>query len=216
MHRLRTRFRRGEEIKFISHLDIMRLWERALRRAQIHLAYSEGFSPRPRISLAAPLSVGVAGEAELMDVFVTKSVSPHWFTNAVSRQLPRGIEILDVYQIAPGIPSLQSQVRYAEYEIEVATEKSSKEIESSISSLLSAEHLPWYHHRDTGRRNYDLRLLIEDIWLIDWCRSYCTIGMKLRCDNSGSGRPEQVALALGFTAYPQSMRRTRLYLRAQV
>ena len=216
MHRLRTRFRRGEEIKFISHLDIMRLWERALHRAQIHLAYSEGFNPRPRISLAAPLSVGVTGEAELMDVFVTKSVSPHWFTNAVSRQLPHGIEILDVYQIAPGIPSLQSQVRYAEYEVEVSTEKSSKDIESSISSLLSVEHLPWYHHRDTGRRNYDLRPLIDDIWLIDWCHSYCTIGMKLRCDNSGSGRPEQVALALGFTAYPQLMRRTRLYLRAQM
>jgi len=160
--------------------------------------------------------VGVTGEAELMDVFVTKSVSPHWFTNAVSRQLPHGIEILDVYQIAPGIPSLQSQVRYAEYEVEVATEKSSKDIESSISSLLSVEHLPWYHHRDTGRRSYDLRPLIDDIWLIDWCHSYCTIGMKLRCDNSGSGRPEQVALALGFTAYPQLMRRTRLYLRAQV
>jgi len=160
--------------------------------------------------------VGVTGEAELMDVFVTKSVSPHWFTNAVSRQLPHGIEILDVYQIAPGIPSLQSQVRYAEYEVEVATEKSSKDIESAISRLLSVEHLPWYHHRDTGRRSYDLRPLIEDIWLIDWSRSYCTIGMKLRCDNSGSGRPEQVTLALGFTAYPQSMRRTRLYLRAQV
>ncbi len=216
MQRLRTRFRRGEEIKFISHLDIMRLWERALRRAQIHLVYSEGFSPRPRISLAAPLSVGVTGEAELMDVFVTRSVSPHWFTSAVRRQLPPGIEILDVYQIAPGIPSLQSQVRYAEYEVEVATEKGSEDIESSISSLLSVEHLLWHHHRDTGQRNYDLRLLIEDIWLIDWCRSYCTIGMKLRCDNSGSGRPEQVALALGFTDYPQSMRRTRLYLRAQV
>ena len=216
MHRLRTRFRRGEEIKFISHLDIMRLWERALHRAQIHLAYSEGFNPRPRISLAAPLSVGVTGEAELMDVFVTKSVSPHWFTNAVSRQLPHGIEILDVYQIAPGIPSLQSQVRYAEYEVEVSTEKSSKDIESSISGLLSVEHLPWYHHRDTGRRNYDLRPLIDDIWLIDWCHSYCTIGLKLRCDNSGSGRPEQVALALGFTAYPQLIRRTRLYLRAPV
>jgi len=160
--------------------------------------------------------VGVTGEAELMDVFVTKSVSPHWFTNAVSRQLPHGIEILDVYQIAPGIPSLQSQVRYAEYEVEVSTEKSSKDIESSISGLLSVEHLPWYHHRDTGRRNYDLRPLIDDIWLIDWCHSYCTIGMKLRCDNSGSGRPEQVALALGFTAYPQLIRRTRLYLRAPV
>jgi radical SAM-linked protein len=216
MQRLRTRFRRGEEIKFISHLDIMRLWERALRRAQVHLAYSEGFSPRPRISLAAPLSVGVTSDAELMDVFLTRNVSPHWFTAAVGRQLPRGIEILDVYPIALVIPSLQSQVRYAEYEVEVATEKGSNDVESEISRLLSVEHLPWHHERDTGRRSYDLRNLIDDLWLIDWCNSVCAIGMRLRCDNSGAGRPEQVALALGFHFYPQSIRRTKLLLRTQV
>ena len=68
MQRLRIRFSRGEELKFISHLDIIRLWERALRRARIGLAYSEGFSPHPRISLAAPLSLGITSDAELMDV----------------------------------------------------------------------------------------------------------------------------------------------------
>ena len=214
MQRLRVRFSRGEEIKFISHLDIMRLWERALRRAQIPLAYSEGFSPRPRISLAAPLSVGVTGEAELMDIFVTKNVSPHWFTAAVNRQLPPGIEIVEVHLIAPSIPSLQSQVRYAQYKVDVGTEKKSKDIESAISNLLSLEHLPWHHQRDTGRRSYDLRALIDDLWLIDWRHSYCTVGMRLRCDNSGSGRPEQVASALGFTDYPQSIQRAKLILGA--
>ncbi len=104
MQRLRIRFSRGQEIKFISHLDIMRLWERALRRAQVSLAYSEGFSPHPRISLAAPLAVGVTSEAELMDVFVTGWVSPHWFASAVSRQLPPSIEILGVYHIALTMP----------------------------------------------------------------------------------------------------------------
>ena len=212
MQRLRTRFRRGDEIKFISHLDIMRLWERALRRAQICLAYSEGFSPRPRISLAAPLSVGVTGEAELMDVFVTKSVSPHWFIATVSRQLPRGIEILDVYPIVPNMPSLQSQVRYAQYEVEMGAEKGLKDVETAISRLLSIEHLPWHHERDTGRRNYDLRALIDDIWLIDYSPSRCIIGMRVRCDSSGSGRPEQVVLALDFADYPQSIRRTKLIL----
>ncbi len=92
MYRLRVRFSRGEEIKFISHLDIMRLWERAFRRAQIALAYSEGFSPHPRISLAAPLAVGVTSQAELMDVFLVRQVSPHWFDGAVTQQLPAGIE----------------------------------------------------------------------------------------------------------------------------
>ncbi len=214
MQRLRIRFCRGEEIKFIAHLDIMRLWERALRRAQISLAYSEGFSPHPRISLAVPLAVGVTSEVELMDIFVTKWVSPHWFATAASQQLPPGIEILGVYQVAPTMPSLQSQVRYAEYKVEVETEKGSKDIELAVSSLLSVEHLPWYHQRDTGRRSYDLRALIDDLWLVDWCNAYCTIGMRLRCDSGGSGRPEQVASALGFTYHPQSIHRTKLILEA--
>jgi len=212
MQRLRVKLSRGEEIKFISHLDIMRLWERALRRAQIPLAYSEGFSAHPRLSLAAPLPVGVTSEAELMDVFVLKLVSPHWFTAAASQQLPPGIEILGVYQIALSMPSLQSKVRYAEYRVEVETEKGPEDIESVISSLLSLEHLPWHHQRDTGRRNYDLRALIDALWLIDWRHPYCTIGMRLRCDSGGSGRPEQVASALGFTGYPQSIHRTKLIL----
>ncbi len=202
-------------MKFISHLDIIRLWERALRRAQIPVAYSEGFNPHPRISLAAPLAVGVTSETELMDVFITKLVSPHWFTSMASRQLPPGIEILGVYQMAPTMPSLQSQVRQVEYVIEVETEKEEKDIELAISSLLSAERLPWHHLRDTGQRSYDLRALIDDLWLIDWHHAYCTIGMRLRCDSSGSGRPEQVASALGFAHYPQSIHRTRLILEAK-
>ena len=212
MQRLRVRFRRGEEVKLISHLDIMRLWQRAFHRAEVALAYSEGFSPRPRISLAAPLPLGVTSEAELMDVFCNKQVSPHWFTGAVSQQLPSGIEILQVYLIDPSQPSLPAQVRLAEYTVEVETEKEPEDIEAAITGLLSAKHLPWQHQRDTGPRNYDLRALIDDLWLIRWHRPYCTIGMRLRCDNSGSGRPEQVALALGFTHHPQSIHRTKLIL----
>jgi radical SAM-linked protein len=214
MQRLRIRFNRGEEIKFISHLDIMRLWERALHRARIQLAYSEGFSPHPRLSLAAPLAVGVTSEAELMDVFIARTVSPHWFTAAVSQQLPPGIEIIGVYQIGLSMPSLQSQVCYAEYRVEVETVGEQKDVESAVASLLSTEHLPWYHQRDTGRRNYDLRSLIDDLWLFDWHHSYFTLGMRLRCDSGGSGRPEQVALALGFSRHPQSIHRTKLILKA--
>ena len=213
MQRLRIRFSRGEEIKFISHLDIMRLWQRALHRAEIPLAYTEGFSPHPRISLAAPLPVGVTSQAELMDIFCTKRVSPHLLTTAVGQQLPPGIEILQVYPVAPTLPSLQSQVSYAEYSVELETEKDREGTEAALTSLLSVKHLPWHHERDTGTRNYDLRALIDDLWLIDWQRGYCTIGMRLRCDSGGSGRPEQVATALGFTQYPCSIQRTKLVLK---
>ena len=215
MQRLRIRFCRGQEVKFISHLDILRLWQRALHRAEITVAYSEGFSPHPRILLAAPLPTGVTGQAELMDILCTKWVSPHFFTATVSQQLPPGIEILQVYQVALTMPSLQSQVRYAEYRVEVETEKGQKDIESALTELLSMKHLPWQHQRDTGTRNYDLRALIDDLWLIDGHSGYCTLGMRLRCDNSGSGRPEQVTTALGFTHHPQLIHRIKLILEAR-
>lgn len=213
MQRLRVRFCRGEEVKFISHLDLMRLWMRALIRAGVPLAYSEGFNPHPRLSLAAPLAVGVTSEAELMDIFLSKWASPHFFTATVSRQLPPGIEILQTYPIGPNQPALPAQVRYAEYRIEVETDRQPKDVETALSSLLSLEHLPWQHQRDTGLRRYDLRALIDDLWLIDFHHPYGTVGMRLRCDNSGSGRPEQVAAALGFTQRPRLMHRTRLILK---
>lgn len=214
MQHLRVKFRRGEEVKFISHLDITRLWQRAFYRAGIDLAYSEGFNPHPRISLAAPLALGVTSEAELMDIICRKQVSPHWLAAAMSQQLPVGMEIVQVQQVDPGQSSLPSQVRFAEYRVELATENGPEEVEVAITGLLAAEHIPWQHQRDTGPRRYDLRTLIDDLWLVDWQRCYCTLGMRLRCDSTGSGRPEQVALALGFTRHPQSMHRTRLILKA--
>jgi radical SAM-linked protein len=179
------------------------------------LAYSEGFNPHPRISLAAPLALGVTSEAELMDIVLSKWTSPHAFTEAASRQLPPGIEIRQVYNIPLPVPSLQSQVRYAEYTVELETEKESKDIELAIAKLLATELLPWQHQRDTGPRRYDLRALIDDLWLADGSAYFRSIGMRLQCDSNGSGRPEQVTAALGFEQYPKSIHRTRLILKTK-
>ena len=212
MFRLRIRFSRGEELKFISHLDIIRLWIRALRRAQIPLEYTEGFSPHPRISLAVPLSVGVTAVNELMDISITKVVSPHWFVDTVNRQLPEGLKVLEATPISPNVPSLQSQVRFTQYQVAVRTDKSEEEVKTAVDNLLTVENIPWHHERDTGRKSYDLRSLIDDIWLIESKPSSCVLGMRLRCDETGSGRPEQVTLALGFAEYPESIQRTKLLL----
>jgi radical SAM-linked protein len=214
MQRLRIRFRRGEAVKYISHLDIMRLWQRALVRAGMPLAYSEGFNPHPRISLAAPLALGVTSEAELMDIILTRPVSPHFFTAAVGQQLPPDVEILQANVIAPVLPSLQSQVRFAEYQVKLETEMGREEAQAAIARLLEQEQLPWQHQRDTGPRHYDLRALLDDVWLIGCGQGNCTLGMRLRCDSNGSGRPEQVALALGFTRPPESLHRIRLIMTA--
>jgi radical SAM-linked protein len=147
-----------------------------------------------------------------MDVFCDKWVSPHSFTAAVSQQLPSGIEISQVHMVAPTLPSLQSQVSHAEYEVEAGTDKGQPAVKAALASLLSLEELPWHHQRDTGTRNYDLRTLIDDLWLVSWRRGHSTIGMRLRCDSSGSGRPEQVAAALDL-GHPTAIRRTKLILK---
>ena len=212
MQRLRVRFSRGEEIKFISHLDLMRCWERALRRAHVPLAYSEGFTPHPRLSLAVPLALGVTSEAELMDINLTHWVSPHWFTSGVSQQLPPAIKIMGVFPVALTLPSLQSAIRLAEYRVQLESRLSKEEIEAKVEALLSLEELPWRHQRDTGERRYDLRALIEDVWVDEWTERGGVLGMSLRCDSGGSGRPEQVALALGLSGHPKSIHRTKLVL----
>jgi radical SAM-linked protein len=209
MNRLRVRFKREDSVKFISHLDIIRLWHRALRRAGIDLAYSEGFNPHPRISLAAPLALGITSDAELMDIFINRHISPHSFTALVGRQLPPGIEIMQVCLVALTLPALQSQVRFAEYMVDVGGEAG--EVAAAITSLLARESLPWQHQRDTGIRSYDLRPLIDDLWLGGWHNGSGVIGMRLRCGSNGSGRPEQVVRALGL-GEPGDIHRTKLIL----
>jgi radical SAM-linked protein len=209
MQRLRLKFGRGQELKFLSHLDLMRLWERALRRAGLPLAYSEGFTPHPKIALAVPLSLGVTSEAELMDIHLARWVSPQNVTTALRQQLPQDMELLESWPVGLNVPSLQSQVRFVEYQVEMEREDAVLDVESAIQSLLSARELQWQHLRDTGPRYYDLRALVDDVWLI---QSQYLLGMRLRCDASGTGRPEQVAKALGFLQRPKSIHRTKLVL----
>jgi radical SAM-linked protein len=212
VQRLRLRFSRGEELKYISHLDVMRLWERVLRRADIPMAYSEGFSPHPRISLAAPLPIGVTSEAELMDVVISKAVSPYFLIQNTKPQLPKGMEVFEVLQVSLTAPSLQSQAQFIDYRVSDRSNRSAEEIKSAITAMLRADKLPWHHERDTGPRFYDLRPLIEDLWLESWKDQFFTLGMRLRCDARGTGRPEQVTAALALTDHPGMVHRTKITL----
>lgn len=212
MNRLRIRFKRGPGVKYISHLDIIRVWVRAFRRAGIEIAYSEGFNPRPRLSLAAPLAIGVTGDAELMDVYISDTISPHNFTAAVNRQMPAGMEIMNTYQVDSTLPSLQAQVTAAEYAVEVPSGEGPDCIRQALTAMLAREQFPWQHERDTGIKSYDLRPLIEHMWLESYGENVAVIGMRLVCGSRGSGRPEQVVKALGLGC-PRSVHRTRLILK---
>ena len=212
MQRIRVTFSRGEEVKYLSHLDLMRLWERALRRADIPLAYSQGFSPHPRISIAAPLPIGVTSSSELMDIMFNKRFSPYYFIKAVGEQLPRGIILVGVEQVAMQLPSLQSQVRKAEYCVELETGRLAQEVEEELMAFMAKSEFPWQHRRDHDVRHYDIRSLVDRLWLVECTGSSCTVGMCLRADSSATGRAEQVTLALGFPDPPRSIHRTKLIL----
>lgn len=212
VQRLRVTFGRGDQAKYIAHLDVMRFWERALRRAGLPLAYSQGFNPTPKISLAAPLPVGVTSSCELMDIYLWRRVTPFFFMKEVARQLPSGFQVLAVQDVGLGLPSLQSQVRWAEYQVEVVADGHSEaDVRQAIRELLAAESLPWQHVREKEVRRYDLRELVDDVWLAGAAEGALVLGMRLRCDSLATGRPEQVAAALGFRQ-PRRIHRTRLVL----
>lgn len=117
--RVRITFARGDETKYITHLDLMRFWERALRRAEIPVAYSEGFSPHAQLSMAAPLAVGTTSEAELMDVYLAEAMPPAALMRQMSAQLPVGLSIVAAEEVGMALPALQADVRAAEYMVDV-------------------------------------------------------------------------------------------------
>lgn len=217
VQRLRVQFGRGERLKYITHLDLMRFWERALRRAEIPVAYSEGFSPHPQISLAAPLPVGVVSSAELMDVFLSRQLDAAWFRTAVSRQTSPGLTILGVDEAAMAQPSLQSLMRAAEYRVcfdpvcfEGATERES--LQSRIDAFLASATIPWQQQREKEIRHYDLRPLVQQLAL-DVGTNGLALSMRLQADNAATGRPDQVLAALGLSQ-PAVIERIALILDA--
>ncbi len=214
--RLRITFAKGEEIKYISHLDLMRLWERALRRARVPLAYSHGFNPRPKMAVAAPLPVGFTSRGEVMDVVLERRISPFNFAKGLARHLPPGLEVLSVEEVYPKLPSLQSQVRAAEYRVTMFWDGSQEKIggkllAEQVRQLLVAEQLP----RQRRGKDYDLRPLIEDLWVEGKEADSWVLGMRLRAGSQGTGRPDEVLDALGLAEKPHVVRRERLLVLPQ-
>lgn len=212
---MRVRFSRSREVKYVSHLDMMRMWDRTLRRAGIEVIHSEGFTPHPKIALGAPLPIGTTSEAELMDVHLAKPVSPHHFIKTVSAQLPQGLSILEVEQVPIAGPSLQSRMRFAEYRVELKAGLDRHGLQEKIDSLMRADTFPWQHLRDTGPRSYDLRPLIDSIWIVRSDDQGAALGMRLRSDPQKTGRPDQVLAALGLNEHVLIIHRTRLILEEQ-
>ena len=89
----------AEMIKFIGHLDMVRLWERALRRTDLPVAYSAGFNPRQKLSFGPPLPLGIVSECEMIDIFFEKWITPENVKEELNKTLPPGIEIIEAKNI---------------------------------------------------------------------------------------------------------------------
>ena len=119
VQRVRVTFTKGEPIRFIGHLDVVRLWERAARRARLPLAYTFGFTPHPRLTFAAPLALGATGERELMDAFFTERLELSTLRRALSAQLPPGCSVMDLQEVRLDAPSVMAVVRWSGYRVTV-------------------------------------------------------------------------------------------------
>ena len=207
--RLRITFGCGDPIKYITHLDIMRLWERLLRRAWLPVSYSTAQPPRPRLALAAPLAVGVTSEGELLDVFMDARLPLVQLSRRLAAEGPLGITVAQVQEVGLGLPSLQSLVRFSEYRVTVPASLSA-EMQQRIAALLAATTLPRQRLREKETRSYDLRPQIDSLWIANWDSAHGVLGMLLQTDERAAGRPDEVLSALGAEA--EAIHRVRLIL----
>ncbi|PIZ16306.1 B12-binding domain-containing radical SAM protein [Candidatus Desantisbacteria bacterium CG_4_10_14_0_8_um_filter_39_17] len=126
--RVRITFSKGEELKYISHLDLHRLLKRALRRANIPVAFSKSFHPHPEVILGLPLSVGMISDCELCDIFLSERMELDEFIRRLSTQLPAGFtlkEFEEIFLSAPALPNIINGVKYnvvAEFTLLVVAE----------------------------------------------------------------------------------------------
>lgn len=212
VQRLQIRFSAGGPLKYVSHLDLMRVWERVLKRAGLPLATSQGFSPRPKIALAVPLAVGVTSEAELLDLLLTEPVDLHSTMQALSAELTPGLAIQEIRESPLKQSSLQSMLKAAWYEVEIPDSRSQAEWIAAVDELLARDDIPWSHQRGKDTKSYDLRPLIFEVEVVDVSDGVATLRMHLRNDSQGAGRPEQVVLALGATQEPTRIHRIAIEL----
>ncbi len=115
MSRIRFTFTREISLAYISHLDMLRLFLRALRRSNLPLEYSQGYNPHPRFTLALPLPLGVTAGDEFGEIFFSEIIEPAYFNDKLASQLPEGLKITGAFSVATEGPSIAALVRAALY-----------------------------------------------------------------------------------------------------
>jgi radical SAM-linked protein len=204
--RWRLVFGRGEEARYLSHLDTVRAWERAFRRGDIPVAVSEGFSPRSKLVFAAPLQLGMLAEHELADLYLAERLSAPDLRDRLAAGLPRGYRVVDLYDVWIGEPALAPQLVAADYRMTLLGVEMARAA-AATSQLMAADKLPRERRKEAQSIPYDLRPLLLDLRVRpadggaippDAVEAAATgVWMRLRhSQNLGSGRTDEVIRAL--------------------
>ena len=197
MPRYRIQFSKEGPARYWSHLDLVRTFERAFRRAGLPVLYTQGFNPHPRFSFAAPLPVGMAGEKEYLDLELEQNRSPEEIFCRLRGVFPAGLRIKAVRLVNDGAPSLMATVEKAVYrvEAELSAEVSDAALQEGIRSLLAkaAVEIPEKKAKAPQTRNIrpgicrlEGRTAARKVFL----------EMELQTGSRGHVRPEEALAAL--------------------
>ena len=198
VQRLRLTFTKEGATRYIGHLDLARALERALNRAGLPVAYTQGFNRRPRLSLAAALPLGYTSAAEVGDVWLLEPVAPEAFHARLMARMAPGITITAVREVPLSSPSLQQSMAESRYEVGFLDPVDADHLRLAVAGVLNAETLPRTRQRKDGKRQvFDLRPLILEM-AVDETDEGPRLRLRLVQTATQSGRPDDVLAALGF------------------
>ena len=175
------RYKRGESIKYVSHLDFVRVFGRAFRRADLPIAHSEGLNPHPLLTFALPLSVGYTSECELMEFVLEKELSEAEIKEKLQNAMPVGIEITGVYKGKTRMKKLDNALYIVKPE----------NIPDDIKAFLSLECILIEKKTKSGIKDTDIRGDIINITIKDGC-----FEMLLSAGSRANLKPEVVMNAM--------------------
>ncbi|HUU09938.1 MAG TPA: TIGR03936 family radical SAM-associated protein [Phycisphaerae bacterium] len=187
--RLRLWFRVEGDKRYLSHHDMMRVWERALRRAALPLRMSQGFNPRPKMSLVEPRSVGIASEAEILEFELADWVNPEAVLGELRRQVPADVRVDSLDLIRPTDKARPVAVIYV-----AMIEAPCPDLPDRIARLLGQSEAPIVRHRPKGDKALDARAFIEQLEPV----GAQGVRMVLTTGPGGTVRPDEVLRLLGF------------------
>lgn len=207
--RVRIRYSRHGKIRFTSHRDVARLIERALRKLRLPVAYSEGFSPRPKISFGLALSVGHESDAEYLDVDLTTSVDLEDLPRQLTAALPDGLRAIAAAELEPGAMSLQQVITSCRWFIEVLG-ASVDDVAAAVSNVLASPELPLERERKGKTSVVDVRPAIRALHVVGPTDTGVQLDVELATETV-SLRPSELVRVLGEGLREGRVRRTHQF-----